>query len=55
MVGEKYVIPPQLRVVRTLPDLGATQIGEMFLLISDHKIYVRLVDGWYETAALSAT
>ena len=53
MVGEKYVEPPQLRVVTVLPDLGTAQIGEMFYLIGDNKIYVRLVTGWKSTAALT--
>ena len=54
-VGEKKVKPPQFRVVSSLPDLGATQIGEAFILTGDHKIYVRFVDGWYESAALTSS
>lgn len=43
---------PILKIVTVLPPVGDTEIGEMFLLISDKKIYIRLTMGYFATPAL---
>ena len=52
------VEPPKIKIVNTIPALKNTEIGEIFLLISDSathdkKIHVRLATGWLRTAALT--
>ena len=47
---------PIIKVVTVLPPVGDVQIGEMYLLISDSKIYIRVTDGtdgWITSAAFS--
>lgn len=43
----------RISVVNTLPSLSKAEIGELFYLRSDDKIYIRLVEGWKSTAALT--
>jgi hypothetical protein len=52
--NQVFVEPPRLTVVSTLPSLGEAEIGEMYLLTTDMKIYVRCTSGWGYTAALTA-
>lgn len=47
------VEPPKINIVDTLPVLGNAENGEMFLLTSDKKIYVRVTEGWLSTPALT--
>lgn len=42
-----------LKIVNTLPDIGEAENGELFFLISDSKIYLRVTAGFIATAALS--
>lgn len=42
---------PRIKIVNNIPDVKNTQIGEMFLLISDShtddkKLHIRVVEGW---------
>jgi len=48
-----FVEAPKIKIVKTLPDVGTAEIGEMYLLTSDMKIYIRCTSGWGFTAALS--
>jgi hypothetical protein len=50
---QNFVEPARVKIVPTLPALGEAELGEMFLLTSDGKIYVRITTGWVATAALS--
>lgn len=43
----------RISVVNTKPALSKTEIGELIFLRSDNKIYIRLVEGWKSTAALT--
>jgi hypothetical protein len=50
--------PAKIKVVNTIPDLCDTEMGEMYLLISDSatddkKIHIRVATGWLKTSALS--
>ena len=52
------VEPAKISIVNTIPTLGKTELGEMYLLISDSathdkKIHIRVATGWLRTAALS--
>ena len=51
---------PVMKIVTVLPPVGDVGIGEMYFLISDKKIYIRVTDGtgntphgWLATAALT--
>ena len=47
---------PIIKIVTVLPPIGDVQIGEMYLLISDSKIYIRVTDGtdgWLTSAAFT--
>lgn len=49
---------PKIKIVNTMPDLKNTELGEIYLLISDEhadnkKIHIRVVAGWLKTVALS--
>jgi len=49
---------PKIKIVNTIPALKNTELGEMYLLISDgatddKKIHVRVATGWLKSAALS--
>lgn len=40
----------RISVVDTLPGLAKAEIGEIFFLRSDNKIYVRVIEGWKSVA-----
>jgi len=44
---------PLVKIVTVLPDLGDVQNGELYFLISDSKLYLRVTEGWIKTDALS--
>jgi len=47
---------PIVKIVTVLPPVGDVQIGELYFLISDSKLYLRVTDGtdgWLASAALS--
>jgi len=49
---------PRIKVVNTLPSLGESELGCMYLLISDSdaddkKIHIRVATGWLKSGALS--
>ena len=52
--NQVFVEAPKISVVSTLPDLGTAEIGEMYLLTTDMKIYIRCTSGWGYTDALTA-
>ena len=46
-----YNEPAKVKVVNTIPDLCDTELGEMYLLISDSathdkKLHIRVATGW---------
>lgn len=43
----------EIPVVAVLPALASTQVGDIFFLTADDKIYIRLITGWKSTAALT--
>ena len=38
--------PARAKVVETIPDLGDAQIGEIYIDITNYRIYVRTLAGW---------
>jgi len=49
---------PKVKIVNTIPDLKDTELGEMYLLISDShtddkKVHLRVATGWLKSAAFS--
>ena len=47
---------PRVKIVTVLPPIGDVQNGELFFLITDSKLYLRVTDGtdgWLASAALS--
>jgi len=47
---------PKVKIVTVLPPVGDVANGELFFLISDSKLYLRVTDGtdgWLATSALS--
>lgn len=51
---QNFKEPAVLKIVKTLPALGEAELGEIYLLITDGKIYVRCTSGYAYTAALTA-
>jgi len=50
--AQNFVEPARVRIVSTLPDLGEAELGEIYLLTSDMKLYIRCTSGWGYTDAL---
>ena len=44
---------PIVKIVTTLPPVGDVENGELFFLISDAKLYLKVTAGYIKTAALS--
>lgn len=49
---------PKIKIVNTIPSLNDTELGEMYLLISDgdgddKKIHIRSSTGWLKSGAYS--
>lgn len=38
--------PCKARIVESLPDLGDTELGEIYIDITNNRIYVRIISGW---------
>jgi len=38
--------PAKGRIVEALPPLGNTEVGEIYIEITNNRIYVRTVAGW---------
>jgi hypothetical protein len=38
--------PAKAKIVETLPDLGDAELGELFVDITNNRIYVRVITGW---------
>lgn len=48
-----FVEPAIAKIVKTLPGLGEAELGELFFLTTDNKLYIRVTTGWLATAALT--
>jgi len=49
-------VKSKIAVVSVLPSVRDSELGEMVLLTSDNKIYVKIITGWIRTlTALSTT
>jgi len=44
---------PLVKIVTVLPPVGDAENGELFFLISDSKLYLKVTAGFIATAALS--
>lgn len=44
---------PIVKIVTVLPPVGDVENGELFFLISDSKLYLKVTAGFIATAALS--
>lgn len=44
---------PVVKIVTVLPPLGDVMNGELYFLIDDSKLYLRVTAGWIKTGALS--
>ena len=38
--------PTKARIVESLPPLGDTELGEIYIETTNNRIYVRIVSGW---------
>ena len=38
--------PAKAKLMETLPALGDAELGEMFVDITNNRLYVRIISGW---------
>jgi len=38
--------PAKAKLVETLPDIGDAELGELYVDITNNRIYVRTIAGW---------
>lgn len=51
--NQNFQKPAKVKIVKTLPSTDNTELGEMYLLTTDGKIYIKTTYGWVYTVALS--